>query len=45
LYGCKIWSLTFREDYMLRLFEDIVLRNIYIWVSEGHCNVGVKKTT
>jgi hypothetical protein len=29
LYGCKTWSLTLREDYRLRVFENRVLRKIY----------------
>jgi hypothetical protein len=29
LYGCKTWSLTLREEYRLRLFEDRVLRRIF----------------
>jgi hypothetical protein len=30
LYGCKTLSLTFREERMLRVFENRVLRRIYI---------------
>jgi hypothetical protein len=26
LYGCKTWSLTLREEYGLRVFENRVLR-------------------
>jgi hypothetical protein len=26
LYGCKTWSLTFREEHKLRVFENRVLR-------------------
>ena len=26
LYGCETWSLTFREERKLRVFEDMVLR-------------------
>jgi len=29
LYGCETWSLTFREERKLRLFENIVLRRIF----------------
>jgi hypothetical protein len=29
LYGCKIWSLTLREEHRLRVFENTVLRRIY----------------
>jgi hypothetical protein len=28
LYGCKICSLTLREDHRLRVFENIVLKRI-----------------
>jgi hypothetical protein len=28
LYGCKTWSLTFREEHRLRFFENRVLRKI-----------------
>jgi len=26
LYGCENWSLTFREEHRLRLYENRVLR-------------------
>jgi len=29
LYGCETWSLTWREEWMLRLFENMVLRRIF----------------
>jgi hypothetical protein len=29
LYGCKTWSLTLREEYRLRVFQDRVLRRIF----------------
>jgi hypothetical protein len=29
LYGCEIWSLTFREGYSLRVFKNRVLRRIF----------------
>ena len=29
LYGCETWSLTFREDHRLRVFENRVLRRIW----------------
>jgi hypothetical protein len=29
LYGCKIWSLTLREEHSLRVFENNVLRRIF----------------
>ena len=29
LYGCESWSLTFREERRLRVFENGVLRRIF----------------
>jgi hypothetical protein len=29
LYGCETWSLTLREEYRLRVFENRVLRGIF----------------
>jgi hypothetical protein len=29
LYGCETWSLTFREEHRLRVFENRVLRGIF----------------
>jgi len=29
VYGCKIWSLTLREECRLRMFENRVLRRIF----------------
>jgi hypothetical protein len=29
LYGCESWSLTFREECRLRVFENKVLRRIF----------------
>jgi hypothetical protein len=29
LYGCETWSLTLREEYGLRVFENKVLRRIF----------------
>jgi hypothetical protein len=29
LYGCETWSLTLREEYTLRVFENRVLREIF----------------
>jgi hypothetical protein len=29
LYGCEKWSLTLREEYRLRVFENRVLRRIF----------------
>jgi hypothetical protein len=28
LYGCETWSLTLREEYRLRVFENRVLRKV-----------------
>jgi hypothetical protein len=30
LYGCEIWSLTLREEHRLRVFENRVLRRIFV---------------
>jgi hypothetical protein len=30
LYGCETWSLTLREDHRLRVFENRVLRRIFV---------------
>ena len=29
LYSCETWSLTFRKEYRLRVFENKVLRKIF----------------
>jgi len=29
LYGCETWSLTFREERRLRVFENRVLRKVF----------------
>ena len=29
LYGCETWSLTFREERKIRVFENTVLRRIF----------------
>jgi hypothetical protein len=29
LYGCETWSLTLREEHILRMFENRVLRRIF----------------
>jgi hypothetical protein len=29
LYGCEIWPLTLREEHILRVFENRVLRRIF----------------
>jgi hypothetical protein len=30
LYGCESWSLTLREECRLRVFENVVLRRIFV---------------
>jgi hypothetical protein len=30
LYGCETWSLTLREKHRLRVFENRVLRRIFM---------------
>jgi hypothetical protein len=30
LYGCETWSLTLREEHRLRVFENKVLRRIFV---------------
>jgi len=30
LYGCETWSLTLREERKLRVFENKVLRRIFV---------------
>jgi hypothetical protein len=30
LYGCETWSLTLREEHRLRVFENRVLRKIFV---------------
>jgi hypothetical protein len=42
LYVCETWSLTFRGDRRLKLFENSVEN---IWAQEGRGNEGVEKTT
>ena len=29
LYGCDTWSLAFREEHRLRMFENMVLTRIF----------------
>jgi hypothetical protein len=29
LYGCETWSLTLREEHIMRMFENRVLRRIF----------------
>jgi hypothetical protein len=43
LFGCETWSLTLREEHKQRVFENRVLRRIYLlkkdeWYEDGeHC--------
>ena len=30
LYGCETWSLTLREERKLRVYENVVLRRIFV---------------
>jgi hypothetical protein len=30
LYGCETWSITVRREYKLRVFENGVLRRIFV---------------
>ena len=30
LYGCESWSLTLREERKLRMFENMVLRRMFV---------------
>jgi hypothetical protein len=30
LYGCETWSLTLKEEHILRVFENRVLRRIFV---------------
>ena len=40
LYDCEAWSLTFREERRLRVFENRIL-SANIWAQEG-CEWGVE---
>jgi hypothetical protein len=35
LYGCETWSLTLREEQRLRVFENRVLRRIFVLKRDG----------
>jgi hypothetical protein len=35
VYGCETWSLTLKEECGLRLYENMVLSRIHIFVPEG----------
>ena len=43
LYGCETWSLTLREEHMLSVFENRVLRRIF--GPRRDEVMGVEKTT
>jgi hypothetical protein len=32
LYGCKTWSLTLREEYRLRMFDNRVLGKTFMYM-------------
>ena len=34
LYGCETWSLTLREEYRLRVFENKEVRKIFLGLTE-----------
>ena len=44
LYGCETWLLTLREERRLRVFENRVLRRIFVPKTD-EVNRGVEKTT
>ena len=35
LYGCETWSLTLKEECRLRVFENMVLRRIFVPKRDG----------
>jgi len=43
LYGCETWLLTLREERRLRVFENRVLRRIF--VPKRYKVMGVEKST
>jgi len=43
LYGCETWSLTLREERKLRVFENMVLRRIFVPRRDGRCNGGMEE--
>jgi hypothetical protein len=43
VYGCETWSLTLREEHRLRVFENRMLRRIF--VTKRDEVTGVEKTT
>jgi len=44
LYGCETWSLTFRAEHTLRVFESKMLRRIF-GPKRDELTGGVEKTT
>ena len=34
LYGCEIWSLTFKEERKLRVYENMVSRRIFLFMRD-----------
>jgi len=43
LYGCETWSLTMREEFRFRVFENRVLRRIF-GPKRDEVTWGVEKT-
>jgi hypothetical protein len=43
LYGCETWSLTVREEYRLKVFENRVLRRIFGTKRDGVMGGGEKQ--
>jgi hypothetical protein len=35
LYGCETWFLTLREEHKLRVFENRVLRRLFVPMRDG----------
>jgi hypothetical protein len=44
LYGCETWSLTLREEYRLRVFENRVLRRIFGSRQQGSKEDNIKRS-
>ena len=42
LYGCETWSMTLREERRLRVFENKVLRRIFVH-RKGQGNGGLEE--
>jgi hypothetical protein len=41
---CETWSLTLRLELGVRVFENRVLKRIFIWTEEGRGEGRVEKT-